>query len=95
MHRQSSLPHPSGDPAGSTALARRVRHKHQLGLLLIVVGSVWLGLHLSGLAADGVLPTGIGVLLGWLDRSSPGLRAVGVALAACGMLAANATRSRW
>lgn len=84
-HVHSHYPVPAAD---WQPLGRRQAHRRRLlGLLLIVVGSVWLWLRLIGWVGDLRLPIDwVEGTFGMLDRLNTGELALFVPQAACGML---------
>ena len=83
-HQDYSV-HPAGH---HTPGRRQARRRQVLGILLIVVGSVWLGLRLTGLVGDLPLPIRwVEGIVGMLELFNTGDPALSVPQAACGMLA--------
>ncbi len=84
------LVHPAQQP---TLAMQQARRRRLLGLVLIVVGSIWFGLRLTGWAGDMYLPTvwmeGTGLIVQHLNH---GEQAQFVVLAAYGMLTTNTIR---
>ena len=77
------------NPAGHYALGRRqARRRQLLGIVLIIVGSVWLCLRLTGRVGELPLPIcWVAETVATLERFSIGELALSVPQAACGMLA--------
>ena len=89
MHTRHTYQDHPVHPAGHHTLGQRqARRRQVLGILLIIVGSVWLYLRLTGRV--GHLPSPIWWVEGivaMLERFSSGDLALSVPQAACSMLA--------
>ena len=77
-------------PAGQNALDRlQARRRQLLGILLIVVGTAWFCLRLTGVVGDWPWPIRlVEGTIAMIERLSAGAFALSVPQAACGMLAA-------
>lgn len=80
--------------SGDDALAGfRTRRRKLLGVVLIIIGSVWLGLSLSGAWDESAMP------IDWIVAMTPTVARIpaellllSIALVACGMLATSSIR---